>query len=96
MAWAGALMQPKKTQTPSLGTRAAPRSFRRCLARRPVPSDAPGPSALSGGSLAPSFAVWQQSGGVRDRRDRSGEGSTAPRSSVPGTPSREARPASLG
>lgn len=90
MTWAGALMQPKKTQAPSPGT-CAPRTLSEgALAKRPVFSDAPGPSALRGGSLAPSFAFWGHSGlvRVRDRRDRSGERPTAPRSSVPGTPLR--------
>lgn len=87
MTWAGALMQPKKTDSLPWDLH-GPQSFRRCLAKRPVFSDAPGPSAFCGGSLAPSFAVWEQSGRVRDRRDSSGEGPTEPRSPVPGTPSR--------
>lgn len=89
MTWAGALMQPKKTQTPSPGTCTARTlsegAWQSVLPPPPPPPDTPGPSALCRGSLAPSFAVWGQSGRVRDHRDRSGEGPTAPRSSVPGT-----------
>lgn len=89
MTWAGALMQPKKIQAPSPGTCATRtlsegawqsvrffgRSGSQCLMWR-----------VSGAFLRRLGTLWP--GRISDRRDRSGERPTAPRSSVPGTPLR--------